>query len=296
MTFDEWLLTCEATLALYTTTRLRQSQAGSHRSTSTGNGLRLRQHEAYRPGDERRFIDWKASRKERTLLLRRFAAETQLQVIVLCDVSASMLFGQRLSKRQIALDCAGLLAFAALRQSDRFGLLAFADDIVAYHPPRQQRSAVIQSLETLWRYTPPETPATATRLAPVLRDLPVKRPALVCVLSDFRLPDAWHDTLHVLSAAHDTVAVCIEDDAETTLPAVGHVVVRDLESGQWIELDTASRRFRQAYRDQMLAQRRARELALQHACGAHYMVASASTDYQGDLLRLFLARTARIWA
>lgn len=296
MTFDEWLLSCEAALTLHTSARLRQSQAGSHRSTSTGNGLRLRQHEAYRPGDERRFIDWKASRKDRTLLLRRFAAETQLQVIVLCDVSASMLFGQQLSKRQIALDCAGLLAFAALRQSDTFGLVAFADDIVAYHPPRQQRSAVIQSLETLWRYTPPETSATATHLTSVLQYLPVNRPALVCVLSDFRMPDDWHDTLNVLSAVHDAVAVCIEDDTETTLPAVGRVVVRDLESGQFIELDTASRRFRNAYREQMLAQHRSREQALQRACGAQYMMASASTNYQSNLLRLFLARTARTWA
>lgn len=293
MTFDEWLTSCETTLTLHTTARLRQARAGSHRSTSTGSGLRLRQHEAYRPGDERRFIDWKASRKDRALLLRRFAAETQLQVIVLCDVSASMLFGQQLSKRQIALDCAGLLALATLRQSDTFGLLAFAADTVAYHPPRQQRHAVLRSLESLWRYTSPATPPTATRLATVLRDLPLDRPALVCVLSDFRLPGDWRHTLNVLTATHDTVAVCIEDDAEATLPAVGRVVVRDLESGQFIELDTASRRFRHAYREQTLAERQAREQVLQHACGAQYMVASASTDYRSDLLRLFFARTAR---
>lgn len=293
MTFDEWLATCESTLALHTTARLRQARAGSHRSSHTGNGLRLRQHEPYRPGDERRFIDWKASRKEQTLLLRRFEAEMQLQVIVLCDVSASMLFGQHQGKRQIALDCAGLLALATLRQADTFGLLAFADDTVTYHPPRQRRDAVLQSLETLWHYTPPETPATSTHLASVLRHLPVNRPSLVCLLSDFRSPDDWHDTLNILTASHDTLAVCIEDDAEASLPPIGNIVVRDLESGQFIELDTASRRFRRAYREQILSEREARDQALQRACGSQTIVASASTDYQSDLLRLFLARTAR---
>jgi uncharacterized protein (DUF58 family) len=295
MTFDEWLAACETTLALHTSARLRQARAGSHRSTYTGNGLRLRQHETYRPGDERRFIDWKASRKEQTLLLRRFEAETQLQVIVLCDVSASMLFGQQQSKRQIALDCAGLLALATLRQADTFGLVAFADDVVDYHPPRQRRDAVLQSLEALWHYTPPDTPRTSTRLASVLRYLPLNRPALLCVLSDFCLPDDWRDTLHVLTASHDTVAVCIEDDAETTLPPIGRIVVRDLESGQFIELDTASRRFRHAYHEQIRAEREARHQVLQHACGAQYMVASANSDYHSDLLRLFLERTARTW-
>lgn len=295
MTFDEWLATCETTLALHTTARLRQARAGSHRGTHTGNGLRLRQHATYRPGDERRFIDWKASRKEQTLLLRRFEAETQLQVIVLCDVSASMLFGQHQTKQQIALDCAGLLALATLRQADTFGLVAFADNTVVYRPPRQRRDAVLQCLEALWHYTPPETPATSTHLASVLRHLPANRPSLVCVLSDFRSPDAWRDTLNILTASHDTVAVCIEDDAEASLPPVGNIVVRDLESGQFVEMDTASRRFRHAYHEQIQAEREAREQALQRACGSQYIVASANTDYQSDLLRLFLARTARTW-
>ncbi len=295
MTFDEWLATCETSLALHTTARLRQTQAGIHRSTYTGNGLRLRHHEAYRPGDERRFIDWKASRKERTLLLRRFEAERQLQVIVLCDVSASMLFGHHLPKHQIALDCAGLLGLATLRQGDAFGLVAFADETVAYYPPRQRRDAVLRTLEYLWRYEPAEQRTAETCLAPVLHHLPVNRPVLVCLLSDFRMPD-WGETLDVLTATHDTIAVLIEDDAEISLAALGRVIVRDLESGQLMELDSASRAFRQAYREQMLAQRTAHEQALQHACGAQYMVASATTDYQSELLRLFLARTARTWA
>jgi uncharacterized protein (DUF58 family) len=294
MTFDEWLASCETCLVLHTTARLRQAQVGNHRSTDTGHGLRLRQHETYRPGDERRFIDWKASRKEQTLLMQRFEAETQLQVIVLCDVSASMLFGQRLSKYQIALDCTGLLALATLRQADAFGLIAFADEAIVYEPPKQRRDAVLRCLDTLWHYTPSAQASNpTTNLASVLRYIPVSRPALLCVVSDFRMPD-WRQTLDQLSASHDTFAVLVEDDSETSLPAVGRIVVRDFESGRWVELDTASRTFRRAYRERMQAERADREQALQRACGSQYIIATASTDYQSDLLRLFLARMAHV--
>ena len=293
MTFYEWLATCETSLTLPTSARLRQAPVGEQRSVHTGKGLRLRHHEAYRPGDERRFIDWKASRKDRTLLLRRFEAEKQLQVLALCDVSTSMLFGQHIPKYRIALDCVGTLGLATLRQGDAFGLLPFANAPVAYFPPRQQRDSVLQALEYLWSYDP-GTAQTTTRLLPVLPYLPAHRPLLVCVLSDFCTPD-WHEALDIISATHDTLAVLITDAAECTLPAVGGIVVRDLESGQLMEYDTASTTYRRAFREQIAAERAGREQILRRTCGTQYVVATSTTDYRSDLLRLFLARTERAW-
>jgi uncharacterized protein (DUF58 family) len=291
MTFYEWLATCETSLSLHTPARLRHAHAGEQRSVHTGKGVRLRHHEAYRPGDERRFIDWKASRKDRTLLLRRFEAEKQLQVLALCDVSVSMLFGQQVSKYRIALDCVGTLGLATLRQGDAFGLLPFATVPVAYFPPRQQRDSVLRALAYLWSYDPGTAPTT-TRLLPVLPYLPAHHPLLVCVLSDFCAPD-WHEALDIISATHDTLAVLITDAAEGTLPAVGGIVVRDLESGQLMEYDTASTIYRQAFRKRMAVEQARREQILRRTCDTQYVVATATTDYRGDLLRLFLARTAR---
>ena len=294
MTFAAWLATCETTLALQTSARLRQARVGEHRSVQSGNGLRVRHHEEYRPGDPRRHIDWKASRKEQTLLLRRFEAERQLDVIVVCDLSASMAFGRHLSKYRLAVDCAGLLGLATLRQGDAFGLIAFAADVVAYFPPRRRREAVLQTLEYLWSYEPLEQASGATWFAPVLRYLAAHTPALVCILSDFRMPD-WEAGLDVLSATHDTIAVSIEDAAESCLEGLGLIAVRDLESGQWVELDTASAAYREAYHRQMLAERTTRQQILQRCCGMQYLMAAHSTDYHGDLIRLFLARSARTW-
>jgi uncharacterized protein (DUF58 family) len=294
MTFEAWLATCETVLTLQTSTRLRQAQVGEHRSAYTGKGLRLRRHEEYRPGDERRFIDWKASRKDRTLLLQRFETEKQLQVLVLCDVSTSMLFGQSVPKYRVALDCAGVLGLATLRQGDAFGLLAFATAPVAYFPPRQQREPVLRALEYLWTYDPATVDTTTTQLLPAVQYLPTHRPLLVCVLSDLCTTD-WQAALEIISASHDTIAVLIADAAELSLPAIGCIVVRDLESGQLMEIDTASTTYRRAFREHMLAERAAREQSLRRTCGTQYVVATAATDYRSDLLRLFLARTARSW-
>jgi uncharacterized protein (DUF58 family) len=250
----------------------------------------LRHHEEYRPGDERRFIDWKASSKDRILLLRRFEAEKQLQVLALCDVSTSMLFGQHIPKYRVALDCVGTLGLATLQQGDAFGLLPFATTPVAYFPPRQQRENVLQALEYLWSYNP-ATAQTTTRLLPVLPYLPKHRPLLVCVLSDFCASD-WHAALESISATHETLAVLIADEAEGTLPAVGGVAVRDLESGRLMEYDTASTTYRRAFREQMAAAQAEREQILRRTCGTQYIVATATTDYRSDLLRLFLGR---IW-
>ena len=289
MTFNEWLASCETEVHLHTTTMSRQTQAGGHRSLNRGKGLQFRHHEPYRPGDERRQIDWKLSRKTRHLLVRRFEAEKRLPVVVLCDISPSMLFGHRLAKFRVAQDCAGVLGLATLHQGDAFGLLVFADEPMGYFPPRQHRQAVLGLLEYLWTYEPTQSEARVTRLLPVLQALPVNRPRLLCLLSDLRMPD-WQEALGWLSAMHDTIVVWIEDEAEFCLPRIGSLLVRDLESGQLLELDTASTRNRQRYRDQLLVERTAREEALQRLCSG-YVVARPSTAYRDDLLRLFLARS-----
>ena len=165
---------------------------------------------------------------------------------------------------------------------------------VAYFPPRQQRESVLHALEYLWSYDP-ATAQTTTRLLPVLPYLPEHRPLLVCVLSDFCAPD-WCEALDIIRATHETLAVLIADEAECTLPAVGGLMVRDLESGQLMECDTASTTYRQAFREQMAEARARREQILRRTCGTQYVVATATTDYRSDLLRLFLARTLDITA
>jgi uncharacterized protein (DUF58 family) len=293
MTFEEWLTRCETTLEIATSSQLQHLHAGMHRSVHLGKGLRLRHHDAYRPGDPRSAIDWKVSRKENTLLLRRFEEEKQLEVMLLCDVSASMQFGRQEHKHRLTVECAGLVGLAALQQGNTFGVIAFAEDMVAHFPPQQHRRAVLQALEYLWHYQPPVEPVTTTMLAPALRYLPTTRSVLALIVSDFRMPD-WQEALGNVSALHDTVPILIADEAEETLAPLGHIVVHDLESGQFVELDTSSASYRQAYQAQRQAERASRERLFQQYCG-EYIVTSHATEAPGELLQLFLARAARAW-
>ena len=292
MSFTHWLQTCDTALVVHTTAWLRQEQAGGHRSRKLGTGFRLRHHDIYRPGDKRQHIDWKASRKSDALLVRRFAAPKRLDVHVACDVSASMLFGHKRAKLRIAVDCAGLLALAALRQGNAFGLTLFASNVVAHFPPRQRQGAILHALEYLWHYAPRVTCNTETQLAPVVSHIPMHRPALVCVISDFRMAD-WQPALHQLSAVHDTLIVCVEDEAETHLAHLGgSIAVRDLESGDVFPLDIPSVITRRRLQAQMETERQARHRDLQHICGAEYITATPTTDYAGDLFRLWFIRSA----
>jgi len=252
----------------------------------------LRHHDVYRPGDKRQHIDWKASRKSDALLVRRFAAPKRLDVHVVCDVSASMLFGYKCAKLRTAVDCAGLLALATLRQGNAFGLTLFASDVVSHFPPRQRQGAILHALEYLWHYEPRVTWNTETRCAPVVPHIPMHHPALVCVISDFRMAD-WQPALHQISAVHDMLVVCVEDESETHLAHLGgSIAVRDLESGDVFPLDIPSATMRRWLQAQMETERQARHQDLQHVCGAEYVMATPTMDYTGDLFRLFFTRSA----
>jgi len=163
---------------------------------------------------------------------------------------------------------------------------------VAHFPPRQRQGAILHALEYLWHYAPRVTCNTETQLAPVVSHMPMHRPALVCVISDFRMAD-WQPALHQLSAVHDMLIVCVEDEAETHLAHLGgSIAVRDLESGDVFPLDIPSVITRRRLQAQMETERQARHRDLQHVCGAEYITATPTTDYAGDLFRLWFIRSA----
>lgn len=290
MSFAEWLASCDASVALHTNSILRDQRVGADRSRQGGQGWRPRHHEAYRPGDGRRLIDWKASRKSSVLLQRQFDAEQQLSIMAVCDVSASMQFGRTRTNSSLALDCAGLLGLAALRQGYAFGLVMYATDIVASFPPRPQPSAVYHALESLWRYTDSQPPPTDTRLTSVLYHLQRQPPLLACICSDFRMPDT-RAALSQLSHLHDTIAILIHDEAENNLDPLGHIAAQDLESGKTMVIDAGSRSSRLLYTEQTTAEFNNRETTLKRLLGPNYVLASPKTDWAQALCRLFLTRT-----
>lgn len=290
--FAAWLMACDTAVKLHTTTILQQEQTDSQRSRQPGNAFHFKRHAVHRPGDPRRSIDWKASRKAHTLLSRQFEHEARLDVMAICDISPSMCFGYDLPKLRLALDCAGILGLAALHQGHAFGLMTFAANVVSHISPRRHKGAIVHALADLWNLAQRSAPTDGTRLRPILRVLAPRQPMLTCLVSDFRMPD-WQPVLRALRARHDLMAVLVEDTAETCMANRGYIALRDIEQGRFMYLDTASETVRRHYQEQAEKERTMRLNDLKHICGNTSLVTTAPPDYKSNLVRLFLTHSMR---
>jgi len=234
-------------IEIYTAKKIRNLRVGAYTSPLRGSGFDFDQHQAYRPGDDVRRIDWNVTARMNTPYVRLTHAERELNVIVAMDLSRSMELGtSRFSKKEALTFITGSLLFSAISDQINTGFLAFADRVLAYAPPRRTRAAAWAMLQQCWSLAPPK-PTTA--LIPALRHLAasLKRMSVVFLVSDFITDEDVFASpeLGMLTTRHDVIAVVPEDPAEAELPAGGGFVrLRDLESGRdvAVALTAGSRR------------------------------------------------------
>ncbi len=292
MNFLEWYAALEADVALSTRAVLKTLEPGDHRTTSTGKGFRVRHHAEYRPGDDRRLIDWKMSMKAGNLLVKRFAHEGRLTVLAACDVSPSMAFGTHDAKWDVMLRIVGVLGLATIQQLDMFGVMLFGQRVEREFRVVQGRAGALRLLEELWEAPRPAPGRTQTRLVPVLERIAMKPPALVFLISDFQTEETWMPLCEAVGVKHDLVPVLVRDAGEARLPPLGVVTVRDIESGEERALDTGSAACRAMFEGRATAADLAR-IELFERAGGDYLVVSRDTDFVGDLLRIFRDRKLR---
>jgi uncharacterized protein (DUF58 family) len=284
VTFLEWYAALEAEVILSTRRLLRTMTPGEHRTGFGGRGFQVRHHAEYRQGDDRRLVDWKLSQKAGHLLVKRFAHEGQLPVVVACDISRSMAFGTRHSKWELMLRILGVVGLATVAQLDALHVVLFSDRVEREVHVGPSRGAVLRLLESLWEPAPDRLGA-ATRLAPVFEQITMRQPALVFVVSDFRATDDWRAYADALAFKHDVVPLLVRDGGEQTLPAIGEVRLRDLETGEEVRLDTTSRAHREFF-EAAVARREREIIAVLEGLGGEYLVASSDSDVVGDLLAI----------
>jgi uncharacterized protein (DUF58 family) len=203
----------------------------------------------YQPGDEIRFIDWNVSARANEVYVKRFVEERELTIMLMVDVSASLRFGSRQElKREVAAMLGALLAFSAVKNNDRVGLILFSDEVERFVPPKKGRKHVLRILAEILTWKPV---GRKTDLAAPLEYLSriSRRHAIAFLLSDFQAPiDAYVKPLRIAARRHDIVPVVIRDPMETELPAIGLVPFEDLETGETTWVDTSSRRVRQQFK------------------------------------------------
>src|SRR2546423_11831952 len=227
---------------------VQETFAGDYHSVFKGRGMNFEDVREYQPGDEIRAIDWNVTARLGTAFVKQFTEERELTVVLVVDVSASGNFGSvAQSKRELAAEVACVLAFSAIRNNDKVGLLLFSDRVELFIPPKKGRSHTLRIIREILFFEPIGR-GTDPALALDYLNKIVTRRAVVFFISDFQAPDFSH-ALAVSGRRHDFVAVHIQDERERALPNIGIITLEDAETGEQIEINTGERATRKGFAD-----------------------------------------------
>src|SRR5438270_4377995 len=236
------------TLEIKTKGLVQTCFAGDYHSVFKWRGMNFEDVREYQPGDEIRAIDWNVTARLGTAFVKKFTEERELTVMLIVDVSASGNFGSTAqSKRELAAEVACLLAFSAIRNNDKVGLILFTDQVELFIPPKKGRSHTLRLIREILFFEP-QGRGTEPALALDYLNKIVTRRAVVFFISDFQAPD-FSRALAVSGRRHDFVAIHIQDEREKVLPNIGIITLEDAETGDQIEINTADRTTRARFSD-----------------------------------------------
>lgn len=230
-------------LELRTRRLVSSTFAGQYHSVFKGRGMNFEEVREYAPGDEIRSIDWNVTARMNTPFVKKFTEERELTVMLVVDVSASGTFGSiDMSKRELAAEVASILAFSAINNNDKVGLLLFSDDVELFIPPKKGRLHTLRLIREMLYFEPKGRGTNLAGALDYLNRVTVRR-AVVFMISDFLTPD-FSKALTVTSRRHDLVAMPVRDPGESTLPNIGIITLEDAETGEQIDIDTGKRSVR----------------------------------------------------
>lgn len=235
-------------IELRTRTTMNNALAGSYHSIFKGQGVNFEEIREYTPGDEVRFIDWNTSAKLGKPFIKIFREERELTLILAIDISQSMGYGAtEQSKREFATEVASVLAFSALKNNDKVGLILFAEGIEKFVPPQKGRQALLRIIREALFFKP-NTKKTDFSVCIASLQKMLKKRSIVCLLSDF-MPTtnavsqaSLIEGLARLNQHHDLLCLRVEDPRERAIPDVGIIALEDAETQQKIYIDTHSKK------------------------------------------------------
>lgn len=278
-------------IELVTRRLVNTALAGQYHAVFKGRGMSFDTVREYQPGDDVRMIDWNVTARTGEPFIKTFVEERELTVLLAVDMSASGDFGTvDQSKRELAAEIAAVLAFSAIKNNDRVGLVMFTDRIERYIPPKKGRAHVLRVILELLQFEPVGHGTDLEVACTYLTNIQ-KRRSVVFFLSDF-IAEGYERALGVAGRRHDLVPLVIEDRAEVDLPDLGLVALEDAESGEVFWLDTGARAVRKAFG------KRARELQTQRdrsfrKHGMEPISARVGESYLPALTAYFRRRAAR---
>jgi uncharacterized protein (DUF58 family) len=283
------------------TRRLVNDGIGGHyHSVFRGRGIDFEDVREYVPGDEVRTIDWNVTARAGRPFVKKFREERELSILLLVDVSGSFDFGSTTkSKRELAAELASLLALSAMRNNDKVGLVLFTDTIEKFLPPKKGRAHVLRVVREILGAEPTHR---GTDIAQALRFAATvtKRRAVVFLISDFESTErslgdvaGLRDAVRLVHRRHDTIALHLFDPREMTLPDVGLLTLEDAETGDLVQIDTASRAVREEFRSVAARRRTEAKRTLRHE-GVDCLELDTAAAYLPPLLGFFRRRERRL--
>jgi len=302
-------------IELRTNRLVTESLAGQYHSVFKGQGMNFEEVREYQPGDDVRAIDWNVTARMNHPFVKKFVEERELTVILVVDLSGSGLFGSvSQSKRELAAEIASVLAFSAIRNNDKVGLILFTDTVEQYIPARKGRRHVLRVIREILFHEPRQRGTDLNGALQFLSRVTSHR-AIVVVLSDFlgqssptrqeisahlrrsvivseALGQASVVALRQVNRRHDLVAVQITDRYELELPALGRLVLKDAETGEVVEVNTGDERKRKAFAERQ--QRvQAELLRIFRSAGIDSIQLRTDQPYGAALGRFFESREKR---
>ena len=278
---------------------VEETMAGQYHSVFKGRGMDFEEVREYLPGDEVRSIDWNVTARTGRPFVKKFTEERELTLLLLLDLSASGRFGSgSRSKRELAAEVASVLAFSAIRNQDRVGLVLFTDRVEKFIAPAKGRSHVLRVVRESLFFEPEHT-GTDLLAAVEFANRVVPRRAVAFLISDFLLPgnekglpEPVRRALTLANRRHDLVALSTTDPRERELPDVGFVTLDDAETGEQLEIDTSNPGLRRRYAQAAQSHAEALSQSLR-GCGVDLLELSTDEPYLPALQRFFRGRARR---
>ena len=263
--------------------------AGQYHSAFKGRGMAFSEVREYQYGDDARDIDWNVTARFHHPYVKVFEEERELTVMLLVDVSGSLNFGTvHQTKREMVTEIAATMAFSAIQNNDKIGVIFFSDHIEKYIPPKKGRHHILYIIRELLDFKP-KSARTDIGMAVSYLTRMMKRRATVFLLSDFYTQEDFSKAVQIANSKHDMIAVQVYDPRAKTLPNIGLMKVKDAETGHEMIIDTGSAKLRQAHTQYWL-ERQASLRELFSKSKVDWTSVATNEDFTKALMLLFKKR------
>lgn len=263
--------------------------SGSYHSAFKGRGMSFNEVRNYSYGDDVRSIDWNVTARSETPFIKVFEEERELTVLLLIDISHSSFFGTNEQfKSDVITELSAVLSFSAIQNNDKVGVVFFSDKIEKYIPPKKGKSHILRIIRELIN-TEPSSSGTNIQEALKFMNNVMKKRAIVFLLSDFIDSGSYEDALKLARKRHEIFGIHLYDNRETSLPSIGLMQVKDMETGNMMWIDSSDKQTREQYKTRFEKNLAAAKQTFTR-CGSEFLSIETMDNYTKALLKAFKKR------